>query len=149
LASEPLTTAANAQFAGLSDLSFSKLRLFAGQTTGGNPYAEFVLDEIRIGTTYADVAPIAGPPALDTSFDADTDTDGDDLLIWQRNLGIMTGATNAQGDTDVDAGDLQNWRDRYGMLTSTPAAAPVPEPAGFGLAVIALFGLAAKRRRRA
>jgi hypothetical protein len=46
------------------------------------------------------------------------DVDGNDYLIWQRNLGRTTGVTNAVGDANndamVDAADLALWSAQYG-----------------------------------
>lgn len=87
-------------------------------------------------------------PAIDADFNNDGTTDGDDLLIWQRNLGA-SGATNAQGDTDgnglVNGADLTNWKNRFGM--AVPVSSAVPEPAAWTLLTIAAVGLAARRRR--
>jgi autotransporter-associated beta strand protein len=61
LNSEPDITAANTNSLGLFDYSFTRIRPFAGntRTQGGQPepYAEILLDEIRLGETYADVTP--------------------------------------------------------------------------------------------
>jgi hypothetical protein len=50
-------------------------------------------------------------------WDSDRDIDGNDLLIWQRNLGTVypdngTGPGDADGDSDVDTDDLTLWQ-RY------------------------------------
>jgi hypothetical protein len=59
LDSEPDINDADAQFTnGERDFTFSSIRTFAGNTSGGNPYALFAYDEIRFGTEYVDVAPI-------------------------------------------------------------------------------------------
>jgi hypothetical protein len=63
LDSEPSTGAASAQFIGALDFSYDRIRIFAGNTTGGNPYAAIAYDEIRFGTGYGDVSPyIPGIP---------------------------------------------------------------------------------------
>jgi hypothetical protein len=61
LDSEPSTGAAAAQFIGALDFSYDRIRIFAGNTSGGNPYAAIAYDEIRLGTGYADVAPFIVP----------------------------------------------------------------------------------------
>ena len=46
--------------------SFDRLRLFAGDASGGGgarKFAELLLDELRVGTTFASVTPHTGPPA--------------------------------------------------------------------------------------
>jgi hypothetical protein len=150
---EPDINAADASLPGSlgtsADFTFNRIRAFAGAmnaTTG--PYASLAFDELRLGTTYADVAPIAAN--VDASFDADTDVDGNDFLIWQRGLGAGPGALNTQGDADgnglVNGADLTAWRGVYGTQ-AVVAASAVPEPAAATLAVILGLALAAMRRR--
>ncbi|MDQ6631345.1 MAG: hypothetical protein M3Y82_06260 [Verrucomicrobiota bacterium] len=69
LGSEPTLSQADTNSLGAFDFSFNRIRPFAGgdrSTSAGSPYAELVLDEIRIGTTYADVAPFVSAPVLGT-----------------------------------------------------------------------------------
>jgi hypothetical protein len=62
-------------------------------------------------------------------FDADGDVDGADLLAWQRNYGVASGATtnngDANGDGAVDEDDLVVWKSQFGEASST---SPIPEP---------------------
>jgi hypothetical protein len=44
--------------------SFDRIRLFAGNASGDRAAADWLIDELRVGETYGDVTPIAGPPAL-------------------------------------------------------------------------------------
>ncbi len=80
-------------------------------------------------------------------FDGDGRVTGNDFLIWQRNLGQAGGL--AQGDADGDGrvtfADLHLWRQAF--APDIPPRAAIPEPAGAGLALIALTALAAGRRR--
>lgn len=50
----------------------------------------------------------------DADFDDDADVDGNDFLVWQRNVGLTGTATNATGDADANtntnAADLNFWR---------------------------------------
>jgi hypothetical protein len=100
---------------------------------------------------------------MSTAFDvADADFDdngffgGGDFLVWQRNLGKLVGATNAEGDADGD-GDVDN--SDLTLLNaaitnqSTPpmvlnAVAAVPEPATLGAAAVgaALLALAGRSK---
>ena len=79
------------------------------------------IDELRLGTTFADVAPIAA--GLNGDFDVDGDVDGDDFLEWQRGT-----ATPA---------DLALWQGNYGAPSGTATNSAVPEPAS-----VLLLGIA-------
>ena len=61
---EPSLSSAAAFSTNAFDFSFDNVRPFAGGVDTGNrrPYAELVVDEIRFGTTYADVTPFVGVP---------------------------------------------------------------------------------------
>lgn len=92
----------------------------------------------------------SAPDPANADFDDDGDVDGADLLIWQRGFGTGTTSAqgNADGDGDVDAADLAIWKTQFGSTgLATGAAASVPEPAGLGLAGLAMAMVAALRRR--
>ena len=82
-------------------------------------------------------SPFAIEPA---DFDNDSDIDGNDFLIWQRNVGITTGATHDQGDASgngaVDHDDLVIWQSSYPVAVSTVQS--VPEPHILGLALVVM-----------
>jgi MYXO-CTERM domain-containing protein len=61
---EPNIATANATSIGSFDYSFNRIRPFAGNTTTAGVFAEIQLDEIRVGETYADVAPVPEPAGL-------------------------------------------------------------------------------------
>ncbi|MBX3425773.1 MAG: lamin tail domain-containing protein [Pirellulales bacterium] len=102
------------------------------------------------GPPIFDLVPAA--PPLDADFDDSTLVDGSDFLIWQRNNGTTSGATNSQGDADldgdVDADDLAAWTSNYGQPQATAVVAAVPEPATAGLALLAGALVVAAARRR-
>jgi hypothetical protein len=85
-------------------------------------------------------------------FDSDGDVDGADFVAWQTNFPKATGATLAQGDGDgdgdVDGADFVVWQTNF-PYTPGPGAAPVPEPAGFILALAAVATMGCRRRRGA
>lgn len=60
---EPAIGTAGAVWTGSFDFSFDRLRVFAGgQSSASQPYAELILDEYRLGESYADVTPYVGAP---------------------------------------------------------------------------------------
>jgi len=67
LSAEPSVAQANTNSLASFDFSFDRLRVFAGgNASAAQPYAEMLLDEYRIGETYADVTPYVpgtNPPA--------------------------------------------------------------------------------------
>lgn len=95
---------------------------------------------------------------FDADFNDDDVVDGGDLLIWQRNSGIMLGATNNQGDADgdgdVDENDLWATESSFGAATfvaSSLAIGAVPEPAALALAALGIAAILlarAQQRRR-
>lgn len=69
------------------------------------------------------------PPALPGDFDADSDVDGDDYLMWQRG----------EVSNPPDAVDLANWEQNYNSNSGLASqSTSVPEPT-----TCALFGVAA------
>ena len=65
LGSEPSIANADTNSLGAFDFSLNRIRPFAGgdrSASAGTPYAQLVIDEIRIGETFADVTPLN--PAL-------------------------------------------------------------------------------------
>jgi hypothetical protein len=91
---------------------------------------------------------IAGSAPATGDFDSDGDTDGADLLTWQRGQGITVGATRAQGDADgdadVDGADLSVWREQF--AAASLVATGVPEPGAIPIAAGALAALGLMRR---
>lgn len=61
---EPDISTVAAQTLGEFNFTFNRVRPFAGNPQTGRPYAELTLDELRIGETYADVAPHFAAPTI-------------------------------------------------------------------------------------
>jgi hypothetical protein len=90
---------------------------------------------------------LRGP--LGPDFDSDFDVDGRDFLAWQRNFGLTTGATKAQGDANgdgaVNEADLTEWQSRYATdrnLTDFPFNPFIGGPSSQSLLGPTLPGLA-------
>ena len=87
-------------------------------------------------------------------FDGDNDVDGTDFLVWQRGLGMTTGATWADGDANADgkvnATDLLRWRQNFGWTAATSGLEPftIPEPGNIVLTVLAVMPLARRPIRQ-
>lgn len=106
LASEPVTASAGAVSLGQFDYSFDRLRVFAGgQSSATQPYAELVVDEYRVGESYADVAPIVvlTPPATNS------------LVI--TNVSLLSGNLVLSGRGGSNSG-------AYHLLASASLATP-------------------------
>jgi hypothetical protein len=85
-------------------------------------------------------------------FDIDGDVDGNDFLIWQRDLGAAGTYPAADGSLSgaVDAADLALWKEQFGRSVALPAspAAAVPEPTGLLLALAAALSRALRTGSR-
>lgn len=57
LNTEPNTNATAVTYLGLADYGFNGFRGFAGNAASGGAFADFEMDEIRVGELFADVAP--------------------------------------------------------------------------------------------
>jgi hypothetical protein len=82
-------------------------------------------------------------------FDYDGVVDGDDFLVWQRQLGSTTElAADGNDDGVVDQADLAVWKSHFGQGSGSAVAsnAAVPEPAALGMAVLGLAAIAARKR---
>lgn len=91
------------------------------------------------------------PPPSPADFNLDGFVDGNDLAVWQTNLGMVGDATTAHGDANgdlnVDGGDLLIWQHLFTGGPPAPTAA-VPEPAGLALLLCTTAALPLSRRRR-
>jgi hypothetical protein len=105
-------------------------------------------DGIVIKDFSVSIGPVVG------LFDVDGDgvVDGKELLVWQRGLGINSGATLQQGDADGDGAvkksDLLVWKSQYGTGYAVPAIGAVPEPSTAVLALGGVIMLAVRGIRR-
>jgi hypothetical protein len=78
-------------------------------------------------------------------YDGDSDVDGADLLIWQRDLGSTTNlAADGNNNGTVDGPDLDLWTANFGEGGGGGIAA-VPEPAGLAMVLLAVLATAAAR----
>jgi hypothetical protein len=85
---------------------------------------------------------------LPGDFNGDRAVDGLDLAYWESDFGAGGGNCDADNDGDVDGADFLIWqRQIFSGASNVAALGAVPEPASFGLAVVAAWGAAARRRR--
>lgn len=107
---------------------------------------DLVADEVRLELIASD--------AFGADFTGDGIVNTDDVDVWIRNAGIVSGASVIQGDADldgdVDLADYDLLMDQ--LLTGVPVggvalAMAVPEPAAAGLMLLAVMTGWAGRRR--
>jgi hypothetical protein len=102
-------------------------------------HSEFGEYELRI------TAPTA--PVLAADFDDNGSVNAADLAIWRGAFGVPGNTSgNADGDTDTDGADFLVWQRERGSGPLQPAAA-VPEPHGLALAALALMCCRFARQR--
>jgi acetyl esterase/lipase len=85
-------------------------------------------------------------------YDRDGDVDGDDFLLWQREIGEAADpkGSGPDGNSDgrIDGEDLPIWLDHYGERELDLLATQVPEPTSLIVAVWAASWLNSKRANR-
>ena len=93
--------------------------------------------------------------AIPGDFNNDQTVDGDDLAIWETNLGNNSGsATVATGDADangkIDGADFLIWQRNFSAAPTTTTAISIPEPDALSVALIAghAYGLVTRSMRR-
>ncbi|MBL9162048.1 MAG: metallophosphoesterase [Planctomycetaceae bacterium] len=89
-------------------------------------------------------------PIVPGDFDYDGVVDGDDFLVWQRQLGSTTDlAADGNDDGVVDQADLAIWKSHYGPggIAATAVNAVTPEPRTLLASAQGLLVLAGLARR--
>jgi hypothetical protein len=89
--------------------------------------------------------------SLTADFNGDLQVDAADLAIWQTNLG-PSALGDADDDGDTDGNDLLHWQQQLGLTvshaTSVKQAASIPEPGGLALLALALGALSVATTER-
>jgi hypothetical protein len=130
------------------EFSFDRFRLFAGNNNG-NPEAQWHIDEIRVGETFADVTPhtptVVGVPG---DYNENEVVDAADYVVWRSNPASLPNEGASPGT--VDQADYDFWRSRFGATSGAGAGAgtAVPEPGTGILAAFACAALLATRYHR-
>ena len=105
------------------------------------------------GDTLIATATIAAVLPVGADFNGDGIVNELDLLIWENNYPIASGASkmmgDADGDGDVDAADFIKIQTDFGVIPVPPisASVAVPEPATVLLALLAVAGCPRRRAR--
>jgi hypothetical protein len=115
--------------------NFSVIRSFWFRSDTNVP-GDMIVDELRVGLSYADVAPVASPSGLAEDYNMDNTVDGSDFLLWQQQFGSATALPN-DSTAGVGSDDLERWKSQYGQ-TMPEGVVAVPEPAGLTIATLAL-----------
>jgi len=149
---EPSTGTAQAVLSG-RNLEFDRLRVSAGgsSTAGAVPAASGLLDEIRIGTSFASVI---GPGLIAGDVNGDLVVNDTDYQIIRNNFQI-TGATLAQGDLSGDGvvnfTDFRIWKNNRSSGSGAVANlfdSATPEPSSVVLLLLAIVTLCGQRFSR-
>jgi hypothetical protein len=139
---------------GSGEQSFDRLRFFAGDADASGP-AELLVDEIRFGETFADVAPfIPAVGGVAGDYNGNDVVDAADYTFWRDRLGQLITLPNSDpGDVDgvVTTAEYDFWKSRFGatMGAASLSAGSVPEPGSIVLVGVGLLGTLLVRRRAA
>ncbi len=100
-----------------------------------------VYDELRVGTSWADVT-----PGLPGDYNGNGAVDAADYALW-RNGGPLANEIDTRGVTN--AADYTEWQSRYGNSNSSGigAGANVPEPLTVWLVATAALAIGLRRNR--
>lgn len=90
---------------------------------------------------------ISLPGLLDADFNASRNVDSSDLSIWKANY-RQSIAADADSDYDTDGNDFLLWQRQVGMTSGVAAATAIPEPRSAALIINAVLGALAIRARR-
>ena len=98
------------------------------------------VDNVVVATSFAEALSGDGGAFLEADFNQDGNVDGLDLADWRTAFGL-TADGDADGDEDSDGEDFLIWQRQLGQLPppAVVAAAAVPESSGI---VLAAFGFA-------
>jgi hypothetical protein len=151
-AGEPAIGTAAASSIGLWNMVFDRISIRGGTLNGGN-IGEAYYDELRIGTTFADVSPgICGLGDTDCNGTVDLNDFEPIRANFRKNVALRT-----QGDLDlngvVNFADFREWKGAYVAGGGSMAGVnldffAVPEPNTIGIAVLAACVLACGPTRR-
>lgn len=133
------------------EFDFDRLRLFAGNNNGTTPFAQWEFDELRVGTTFADVAPIDGPAGTIGDYNNDGKVDAADYTVWRDNVGnagtTLLNRDPANGGV-VGDDDYDSWKANFGAGGGgSVSTAGVPEPSSVLLVGLGVLAATALRRR--
>jgi hypothetical protein len=88
---------------------------------------------------------VVNKPVFSADFDEDGDVDQTDFAVW-RGAFDLNQLGDADGDNDSDGFDLLAWQRQFGSAPAVPVANAVPEPAACALAFSALLANLWRRR---
>ena len=110
---------------------------WGGQVVLGGTGFEYVGGRIaQAGINFDGIQGGLAVTAVSADFDADSDVDGHDFLLWQRGLG------DADSDGETNGVDLAVWKADFGQMAATSSSlAIVPEPAALVLVLIGVTWL--------
>ena len=112
------------------------------QTTAGT-----VVDFDWVG--WGDVNDFPVPPGITGDYNDDGKVDAADYVVWRANEGTMNPLPHDPAGGTIGQEQYDNWRANFGeMAGAGQGAAAVPEPATWGLVLLALLAAFPARRSR-
>ena len=152
---EPAIGTAEASSIGLWNLAFDIISIRAGTTSGGNHGAAY-FDELRFGTSFADVAPgavVCDPGDVNCDGMIDVENDFEAIRLHFRRSVTERSDGDLTGDQIVNFDDFREWKVAFLGGGGSLAGLNVnflnaPEPSSIGLAMLAALSAVRVRRTR-
>jgi T5SS/PEP-CTERM-associated repeat protein len=94
------------------------------------------------------VLSVTGAASFEADFNNDGRVDGADLTEWRGDFG-QNAVSDADGDMDSDGNDFLIWQRQVGSgVPASASVAAVPEPAAIGMALLGIAVVVSRARRR-
>jgi hypothetical protein len=151
-AGEPSTSTAAASSLGLWNMAFDRISLRGGTASSGNT-GDAYYDEIRLGTTFADVTgngTVCGLGDVNCDGQVDLANDFEAIRANFRKTVTMRAQGDLNGDNTVNFNDFREWKSAFVAGGGAIAGIDflrvlVPEPSSLVLIILGMMNIGGRR----